>query len=467
MLTTRSHGLFLACLMSQAVLILALFWATLLLLAWFRLNFALAFPRYAIASCIVVTALLVGGLHPNGYQATYFTRETDQQRRIAFRQITHMAVGLLGAIVFFRDATISRAFLVLFFSTSFFVNLVMINFLPSFWSRILFWGIHQHDLLVLGSPSRLKRFANWLKQSELFGVVIGKSIPFDTSVEWHAKSAQFGILEQVNRELEQHRYAQVVVAGLPTPTSLLNQLIGIAESHGTRLLVLNDLAGVFRHPIHCFRYNGLDFIGFRQEPLQNPLNRACKRLLDVAISLPVVLLILPPLMLAVRLIHRGQSPGPLFYRQPRTGARGRPFEVLKFRTMHIHQQPESLQASEKDPRIFPLGHFLRRSSLDEMPQFLNVLRGEMSVVGPRPHLEAHDDVFAEIQRNYRVRTLTKPGITGLAQVQGFRGEVKQQTDVSDRVSADIEYIENWSLSLDLWIIARTAWQVVKPPRSAR
>jgi len=124
------------------------------------------------------------------------------------------------------------------------------------------------------------------------------------------------------------------------------------------------------------------------------------------------------------------------------------------------------QATAGDARVFPAGRWLRRFSLDEMPQFLNVLRGEMSVVGPRPHLVEHNLHFAEVLSSYPLRTFIKPGITGLAQVRGFRGEARTREDISARLQSDLVYLENWSLSLDLGIILRTLWQMIRPPRTA-
>jgi lipopolysaccharide/colanic/teichoic acid biosynthesis glycosyltransferase len=166
------------------------------------------------------------------------------------------------------------------------------------------------------------------------------------------------------------------------------------------------------------------------------------------------------------LLQRLQSRGPLFYTQTRAGLQNRHFQIFKFRTMHVQQGGEARQATRGDGRIFPAGRWLRRFSIDEIPQFLNVLRGEMSVIGPRPHLVEHNALFAEQMVNYHVRTLVKPGITGLAQVRGFRGEARTSTEIAQRLASDISYLENWRLVLDVSIIARTAWQMVQPPRTA-
>src|SRR3569623_502909 len=145
-------------------------------------------------------------------------------------------------------------------------------------------------------------------------------------------------------------------------------------------------------------------------------------------------------------MQRLQSPGPMFFKHTRAGLKGRTFTIYKFRTMHPQNGGEAIQASEGDARVFPFGCWLRRTSLDEVPQFLNVLRGEMSLVGPRPHLLEHNEQFARVMRNYFIRSRVKPGITGLAQVRGFRGQTRTEADIIRRVESDISYLETWSFS---------------------
>ena len=163
---------------------------------------------------------------------------------------------------------------------------------------------------------------------------------------------------------------------------------------------------------------------------------------------------------------RWQSPGSIFYVQPRAGLQNRPFRIFKYRTMHPHHGVEAKQALRDDGRIYAAGRWLRKLSIDELPQFWNVLRGEMSVVGPRPHLIEHSQTFADAMENYNVRAIVKPGITGLAQIRGFRGGTSEPQDIIGRVTADIQYLEHWSFAQDCWIICRTAWQVLAPPRNA-
>jgi len=231
-------------------------------------------------------------------------------------------------------------------------------------------------------------------------------------------------------------------------------------------LILSDLEEKLRHSVTHFEDGGFRFIGLREEPLENPLNQFLKRAIDVSIAVPIMVFIFPVLVLIVFVTQRLQSPGPLFHVQRRAGLQNRQFEIYKFRTMHSNNGELSRQASLEDKRIYPLGKWLRKLSIDEVPQFWNVLRGDMSIVGPRPHLIEHNQQFSKYMANYHVRTFVKPGITGLAQVRGFRGEARNNADIQNRVACDIEYLENWNLSLELAIIMRTFWHLVKPPHTA-
>ena len=191
-------------------------------------------------------------------------------------------------------------------------------------------------------------------------------------------------------------------------------------------------------------------------PMENPLNKVMKRVFDIVLS-AVVLLCLLPLLPVVALAILVQSPGPVFFRQERTGSSGKNFVCYKFRSMHVNKDADRVQATEKDPRKFPFGNAMRKYNIDELPQFWNVLKGDMSVVGPRPHMLYHTELYKRQIGKYMVRHFVKPGITGWAQVTGFRGETKELWQMEERVKRDIWYIEHWSIWLDLRIV----WMTVK------
>ena len=190
-------------------------------------------------------------------------------------------------------------------------------------------------------------------------------------------------------------------------------------------------------------------------PLAVPLNKLIKRTFDIVLSL-VFLIPTAILFPFVYVIIKLQSPGPIFFKQARTGLDGRDFNMLKFRSMHVNKDADRLQATKDDPRKYPFGNFMRKSNIDELPQFLNVLKGDMSIVGPRPHMLAHTEQYSQLIDKYMVRHFVKPGLTGWAQVTGFRGETKELWQMEGRVKRDIWYIEHWSIWLDIRIIWMTA-----------
>lgn len=193
-----------------------------------------------------------------------------------------------------------------------------------------------------------------------------------------------------------------------------------------------------------------------RSPLQIPLNRAVKRLFDIMASLGMLLvtgLILPIVYIIIKI----QSPGPLFFKQRRTGLDGKTFMIYKFRSMHVNQEADKVQATKDDERKFPFGNLMRMTNIDELPQSWNVLKGEMSIVGPRPHMIAHTEMYSKLIDKYMVRHFVKPGMTGWAQITGFRGETKELWQMEERVKRDIWYIEHWSI----WLDFRILWLTVK------
>lgn len=192
-----------------------------------------------------------------------------------------------------------------------------------------------------------------------------------------------------------------------------------------------------------------------ENPLQNPMNKLVKRIFDIVLSL---MFLIPTAILYpfIWLIIKIQSPGPIFFKQKRTGLDGRDFYCLKFRSMHVNADADKVQATKDDPRKYPFGNFMRKANIDELPQFLNVLKGDMSIVGPRPHMLAHTEQYSALIDKYMVRHFVKPGVTGWAQVTGFRGETKELWQMEGRVKRDIWYIEHWSIWLDIRIIWLTA-----------
>jgi len=189
--------------------------------------------------------------------------------------------------------------------------------------------------------------------------------------------------------------------------------------------------------------------------LENLLNRSKKRAFDIVFSIFVIVFVLSWLLPILAILIKLGSSGPVFFVQIRSGRNNRPFRCYKFRSMRVNKNADKKQATRDDERITKIGAFMRRTSLDELPQFFNVFRGNMSVVGPRPHMIKHTKQYSQLIDRFMVRHFLKPGITGWAQIKGLRGEIKTVDDMLKRVEADVWYLENWSFLLDLKIIFLT------------
>jgi putative colanic acid biosynthesis UDP-glucose lipid carrier transferase len=211
---------------------------------------------------------------------------------------------------------------------------------------------------------------------------------------------------------------------------------------------------------HLDSINGIPVVGVCDTPVSG-VNGIVKRASDIVLSI-LILVLLSPIMLAIALGIKLTSPGPILFVQRRYGLDGKDILVYKFRSMTVCEDGDHIrQATRHDKRITRLGAFLRKSSLDELPQFFNVLQGRMSIVGPRPHAVAHNEIYRKLIKGYMVRHKVKPGITGWAQVNGHRGETEQLEKMEARIEFDLDYLRNWSLKLDLAIIAKTVYVVLK------
>jgi Undecaprenyl-phosphate glucose phosphotransferase len=246
----------------------------------------------------------------------------------------------------------------------------------------------------------------------------------------------------------------------------IKALMQEADKHMIRLRLVPDVKGAFDKNILLELYGHMPILTPRQEPLENKANEFVKRAFDIVFSSFVLVFLLSWLLPLLALIIKLDSKGPVFFKQLRSGRNNKPFYCLKFRSMYVNTDSDSKQASRGDSRITRIGAVLRKTNLDELPQFINVLFGDMSVVGPRPHMLKHTEDYSLLIDNYMVRHFLTPGITGWAQVNGYRGETKETSLMNERVKADIWYLENWSFFLDLKIVFLTVWQAIRGNENA-
>jgi Undecaprenyl-phosphate glucose phosphotransferase len=247
------------------------------------------------------------------------------------------------------------------------------------------------------------------------------------------------------------------------------QMFRITEFADNNFLRVKIVPGLVEFPYRKFKidlYDHLPVISMRNMPLDDGFNKFIKRAFDICFSLFVIIFILSWMVPVLAVLIKLDSKGPIFFRQKRTGLKNREFSCLKFRSMYQNDEAHVKQALKNDPRITPIGKFMRRFSIDELPQFFNVLVGDMSVVGPRPHMLKHTEEYSQLIEKYMLRHFIRPGITGLSQVVGLRGETKDIALMRRRVKTDMFYIENWSFLLDIRIIILTVLNIFRGDKYA-
>lgn len=388
---------------------------------------------------------------------------------LAVRQVSLAAIFVFAFMFAFKDRALSRLFMGSYLLLCWIVLTLVNQSLPRMLSRLFFANARKVPTLFVGTIPGLDKLRSWLASKEALGLHAVGFLSLE-GIPLHGTQPPFlGELPDLGQRIEDTGAVQVVMLEIPRTQVEGRYVIEACQNKGARLLIHSNLAEQLRHPLITITEEGHQFYTLQDEPLEDPFNRILKRSFDIVLSLPVVVFILPPLFLWVWVMQRIQAPGPVMFIQPRTGHGQQSFRMFKFRSMYVADRDakaEAVQASKGDSRIYSFGQFLRKTSLDEFPQFLNVLLGSMSIVGPRPHLIAHDKLFAQQMNAYRTRFFAKPGITGLAQCNGFRGEITEPSLLQKRIEFDLEYIANWSIWLDLQITFKTAQQVLFPPKSA-
>lgn len=245
------------------------------------------------------------------------------------------------------------------------------------------------------------------------------------------------------------------------------ELIYFAEKNMVRFYLVPDIQNYFNRRLKLTFIDETPMLSLREEPLRLFWNRITKRTFDFIFSSLVLILIFPIVFIIFGTIIKLGSKGPVFFKQKRTGLNGRDFVCYKFRSMRQNKDADKVQAKAGDMRITRVGAFMRKTNIDELPQFINVFINDMSIVGPRPHMLSHTEQYSALIDEYMVRHLVKPGITGLAQVSGYRGETETVDKMEARVKADIQYLENWSIWLDIKIILLTVYNVFRGDPNAR
>lgn len=330
----------------------------------------------------------------------------------------------------------------------------MLFALPIWRFGLLYWlkqqrkqGRQLRNLLAIGYDSGLQDLLSYFQGHPEFGF---RYLGFLGRKE--EEHEPLGTLDDLHEICQEHQVQELYAFVSALNHEEIQRLVEYSENNLIRLHFIPETKGMPFRKLAVEYYDYVPVLQVRPIPLDDPANRLLKRLFDFSFSLLVILLLLSWLLPVLAIIIRINSRGPIFFRQKRSGKGNEEFWCYKLRSMYVHQEDGVTQARKGDSRITPVGRWLRKTSLDELPQFFNVLIGNMSVVGPRPHAVAHTEAYAPAIDKYMLRHIIKPGITGLSQVMGYRGETDEEYLMRNRVRIDIFYLENWTFWLDLKII---------------
>lgn len=323
--------------------------------------------------------------------------------------------------------------------------------------RTIFKG-NRRRVVIYGLNSKTDQLRKFFTSNPEYGYELQKM--------FNLKGQDKGKLEETFQFILDNNIDEIYTSIGETSNTNLNRIIEFADNNLKILKFLPDNKEIYSKKLDFTYYGFLPILSMRKIPIDEAFNKFIKRTFDIFLSLFVIVFILSWLTPLLGIIIKLESKGPVFFKQLRNGLDYQEFYCYKFRSMTPNPDAHLYQATKGDERITKVGKIIRKTSMDELPQFINVLKGDMSVVGPRPHMVSHTHMYAERIDKFMVRHFIKPGITGLAQVSGYRGEVETDNDIINRVKYDIFYLENWSLFLDLKVVFKTIFNAIRGEEKA-
>jgi Undecaprenyl-phosphate glucose phosphotransferase len=388
-------------------------------------------------------------------QKIYALRNFSSKNRYIFAIITSIALQTLITIAFngLIKTFYSRVFLLLTYIS--FSLLLLIGRRITYWlyKQKLSRKVALNSIVLFGEKSGLLEIEDFFEQS----------IFKDTQQIIHLKERDIPY-EKLKKINTRNPISEIYLPFSQYSEEEIEKLSGFCDNNFIRLRLIFDWKRVGARKINVAKFNQTTILKVALTPLDDQYNALIKRAFDIAFSLLLLLFLFswlfPLLAIAVKL----SSKGPVFFKQKRSGLNNREFNCYKFRSMRVNAEADKVQATQNDPRITKVGAFLRKSSLDELPQFINVLKGDMSIVGPRPHMVKHTEEYSQLIGDFMNRHAIKPGITGLAQIKGFRGEIDDFQLLQNRVRFDRFYVNNWTLFFDIRIVLLTVLSMFKDHR---
>ena len=393
----------------------------------------------------------------NFYEVRRYTKIV-QIIALIIRQVVFFALILYAFIGFFKQPNISRLAIGYY--------LVSVFLLITFFKFLGYYLLNKYRSVLGGNFRNVVVIGDTDKTRQLISI-------FNTRLEFGYKFKKQFLTKAPNFSLEscfsfvlQNDINEIYVSVSELSNKQINLFIDFADNNLRELKFIPDNRDIYTKKLKYEYYDYIPILSLRNIPLQDSLNKLLKRVFDILFSSFIIIIILSWLTPLLAILIKLESRGPVFFKQSRNGFNYQEFDCYKFRSMTPNNKAHLYQAKKGDLRVTKIGGFIRKTSIDELPQFFNVLFGEMSVVGPRPHMVSHTSMYAERIDKFMVRHFVKPGITGLAQVSGFRGEVESDKDIINRVKYDIFYVENWSLLLDLKITIQTVLNIFRGEEKA-
>ena len=401
----------------------------------------------------VSVSWVILSIYSRFYEVYRFTREVTIFS-LALRQMVLFVLIIFAFAGFYHDLDIYPVTVFYYVLISFlgiiFFKFALYYLLQKY--RVSFGGNYRKTV-IFGVNKKTKALENFFNKNPEYGYIHRKTFNFKDNKTINLDSCFQYIKEEAVDEI----YCSIS----ELTNSQINKIADFADNNLKILKFLPDNKEIYSKKLKYEYYDYIPILTLRDIPLEEPINMVLKRVFDIIFSSLVIIFLLSWLTPLIAILIKLESKGSVFFKQSRNGFNYKEFDCYKFRSMTPNKDAHLFQATRGDQRITKIGRFIRKTSIDELPQFFNVLFGDMSVVGPRPHMVSHTNMYAKKIDKFMVRHFVKPGITGLAQISGFRGEVESDKDIIGRVKYDIFYIENWSLLFDLKIIIKTFVNAIK------
>ncbi|MBA4154638.1 undecaprenyl-phosphate glucose phosphotransferase [Flavobacterium sp.] len=412
------------------------------------------FETYQVV-CWILIAFFVGF-----YEVYRFTTPVEILSKILKQSIVFLLV-VIAYFPFAKNSLFSGKAVALFMTSSF-ILIVFIKYLLFYYLKKyrIVTGSNFRNAVIIGYSEEAINLKELFEKRNDYGYRF-----FGFFSDKKSNENIKGKVSEIKEFVINNKIDEIYCSLNEITNEQLKDLVEFADENNKTIKFIPDTKQIFSKNLKIDYYEMFPVLSLQRTLLHEPITKTFKRIFDIVFSLCVIVFLLSWLVPLLALLIKLESKGPVFFKQGRPGLDEEEFFCYKFRSMQMNHTTEK-EASKNDPRVTKIGRFLRKTSLDELPQFFNVLLGDMSVVGPRPHLWSQNRVYGNRVKKYMVRHYVKPGITGLAQVKGFRGEIETDEDMINRIKLDVFYIENWSFVLDIKIIFQTVINIFRGEEKA-